>query len=112
MPVVEARALSLKALAGRCARAKTPLLIRGLLAKPRWRAAAGALGNRSALLAAFGAEEVRLSLGTYLAQVRHRHARGMLPCTTAALPLRTALPPPVAAQGQRRDLSWSRRTCH
>ena len=68
IPVVDASELSLAKLAHRCAHSTTPLLIRGIHAKPKWRAAIAALGNRTALLENFGAEKVRLSLSAYLAQ--------------------------------------------
>ena len=68
MPVLDvgAAGLSLDALALRLAGATTPLLLRGIGDIPGWLAQATALGNRSALLAAFGDEEVKLSVATLL----------------------------------------------
>jgi hypothetical protein len=69
VPTVDARTLSVGALASRCAASATPLLIRNLLEKPGWRTAASVLGDRGELLASdLGAEMVRLSVGSYLAQ--------------------------------------------
>ena len=68
LEVVDARGMSLTALAQRLGRSSTPLLVRNLLTKPRWRAAAAVLGNRSALLQSIGTEHVRLSIGQFLAQ--------------------------------------------
>lgn len=68
MPVVDAGRMSLSKLTMRCASSTTPLLIRGLTAKPRWRAAVAALANRTAFLQAFGKESVRLSLAGHLGQ--------------------------------------------
>lgn len=69
VPAVDARALSVSALGSRCAASATPLLIRNLLEKPGWRAAAAVLGDRGELLASdLGAVMVRLSVGSYLAQ--------------------------------------------
>ena len=67
MPVLEAGGeLSTDALVQRLVAATTPLLIRGLLDLPEWASQAGALGNRSALLAQFGDEQVQLSVATLL----------------------------------------------
>lgn len=66
MPVLDVGAgLSLATLIVKLASATTPLLIRGIDI-PGWRAQATTLGNRSALLAAFGDEEVKLSVGALL----------------------------------------------
>ena len=66
-PAISAAELSTVQLAQRCAGATTPLLIRGLLARPKWRDAMASLSDRKALLAEHGDEEVRLSLGSFLA---------------------------------------------
>jgi hypothetical protein len=68
MPVLDAGAggLTLSALVQRLAAATTPLLIRGLLDHQNWRAQAGALGNRSALLEDFSGEQMQLSVATLL----------------------------------------------
>ena len=66
-PVLSAAELSTVQLAQRCAGASTPLLIRGLLDRPKWRDAMASLSDRKALLAEHGDEEVRLSLGSFLA---------------------------------------------
>ena len=69
LPTVDASALSPGALASRCAASTTPLRIRNLLKKPRWRNAASVLGSRGKLLlSSLGTEMVRISVGSYLAQ--------------------------------------------
>jgi hypothetical protein len=68
MPIVNAQSMSLVDLAKRCAAADTPLLIRGLYAKPPWKRSISELSNWSATLDSFGDEQVMLSIGAYLAQ--------------------------------------------
>ena len=71
MPVLDVNAgsgtFTHETLVQRLTVATTPLLIRGLLDLfPSWRAQAQALGNRTAMLANFGGEEVKLSVPTLL----------------------------------------------
>ena len=67
MPVLDAGGLSPAALVQRLAAATTPLLIRGVVnLSGGWRAQAGTLGNRSALLEEFGGEQMQLSVATLL----------------------------------------------
>lgn len=66
MPRIRVDGLSTTALAERCAAAGTPVLIQGLMDLPEWQSAMNQLANRSALLAAFGDEEVHLSLSQFL----------------------------------------------
>ena len=58
--------MTLATLAQHLAVATTPLLIRGLLHLPDWRAQADTMGSRARLLQEFGREEVKLSVGTLL----------------------------------------------
>ena len=66
MPCINANGLDTAALAERCSAARTPVLIRGLMDRPEWHSAMNQLANRSALLAAFGDEEVRVGLSQFL----------------------------------------------
>jgi len=66
MPTISAAGITTAALAKRCATATTPVLIQGLMELPEWHTAMHHLADRSALLAAFGGEEVRLSLSQFL----------------------------------------------
>jgi hypothetical protein len=69
MPVLDAAGLGVLELAAACARAVTPLLIRGLLRSPAWAAWASGttvLTNRSSLLRIFGGEPVGVSVAPLL----------------------------------------------
>ena len=66
MPTISAAGLSVSALAQRCATAGSPVLIQGLTELPEWATAMRHFADRSALLAAFGGHEVRLSVSRFL----------------------------------------------
>ena len=66
LPVLDAVKLPRSEVVRRLAGADTPLLIRGLLDLPDWRAQASAFGNRSALIERFSHERMQLSVGALL----------------------------------------------
>ena len=66
LPLLDAAKLPRGEVVRRLAAADTPLLIRGLLDLPDWRAQASAFGNRSALIERFSHERMALSVGALL----------------------------------------------